>query len=387
MPLRDVPVDDLYARLELPASAAPEAIEIAWRALLKRHHPDVAGEASLEVAKRINVAHDWLSDPELRSRYDRARGGVTASRANDSARPSPRREAGGWSPVRPPRAWWATPGSGPARRATRPGRPATRPAFRPASAALAGSGDERPPDLDLSSAPVRAFLDRVAGLSRDELDRLALAEPPPIAFVASIRRFLTAERRAALDAVEAAVTSRLPAAALGRPRISDAVTSVAQLLVLEGFLADSLSDPFRERVGERMMRGWEAAVGQPRYGPNTAEVEALVARAGRLGDELARRILEVARDARLSAVRWPHGTDPAEDETLRISVELAGHDVASAVGACGLPRASELPIRNVMANLAGMIALRPAYAPSAFASLTSRFAELGLVTGRRRVHR
>ena len=48
MTARDIPPDDLYARLELLAGAAPEAIEIAWRALLKRHHPDVAGEASLD---------------------------------------------------------------------------------------------------------------------------------------------------------------------------------------------------------------------------------------------------------------------------------------------------------------------------------------------------
>src|SRR6185295_8359574 len=71
----ELPTDDLYARLELPPDAAPEAIEIAWRALLKVHHPDVAGEASLEIAKRINIAHDWLADPDLRARYDRSRGG------------------------------------------------------------------------------------------------------------------------------------------------------------------------------------------------------------------------------------------------------------------------------------------------------------------------
>ena len=40
-----LPPDDLYARLELPVDASYEAIEIAWRALLKRHHPDVAGPA------------------------------------------------------------------------------------------------------------------------------------------------------------------------------------------------------------------------------------------------------------------------------------------------------------------------------------------------------
>ncbi len=70
-----LPSDDLYARLELPIDASFEAVEVAWRALLKQHHPDVAGPspAAEERAKRINVAHDWLSDPELRARYDRER--------------------------------------------------------------------------------------------------------------------------------------------------------------------------------------------------------------------------------------------------------------------------------------------------------------------------
>src|SRR6266566_4809551 len=68
-----LPPDDLYARLELPIDASFEAIEIAWRALLKQHHPDIAGPSAGELAKRINVAHDWLSDPDLRARYDRER--------------------------------------------------------------------------------------------------------------------------------------------------------------------------------------------------------------------------------------------------------------------------------------------------------------------------
>lgn len=38
-PRPSLPSDDLYARLELPTDATPEAIEIAWRALLRRHHP------------------------------------------------------------------------------------------------------------------------------------------------------------------------------------------------------------------------------------------------------------------------------------------------------------------------------------------------------------
>src|SRR5688500_18848996 len=71
-----IPSDDLYATLGVPVDASPEAIEIAWRGLLRRHHPDVAGDEGLALAKRINVAHDWLADAELRRRYDEVRGPV-----------------------------------------------------------------------------------------------------------------------------------------------------------------------------------------------------------------------------------------------------------------------------------------------------------------------
>jgi DnaJ-class molecular chaperone len=67
-----VPEDDLYGP-EVAVDASPEAIELTWRALLKRHHPTSrATPRRLERAKRINVAHDWLSDSGLRARYDRA---------------------------------------------------------------------------------------------------------------------------------------------------------------------------------------------------------------------------------------------------------------------------------------------------------------------------
>src|SRR5436305_14528496 len=88
-PRHVVPEDDLYARLEVPSDATFEAIEIAWRALLKRHHPDVAGGDGLELAKRINVAHDWLGDAQLRARYDE-------ERYHESHRRRAPREAAAW---------------------------------------------------------------------------------------------------------------------------------------------------------------------------------------------------------------------------------------------------------------------------------------------------
>ena len=107
MPRPPLPSDDLYVRLGVPIDASVEAIELAWRGLLRRHHPDVAGDEGLEVAKRINVAHDWLSDPALRARYDRERGlrhagGALAGMAPvDRGMPADRRQP----PVmtRPPR--------------------------------------------------------------------------------------------------------------------------------------------------------------------------------------------------------------------------------------------------------------------------------------------
>ena len=73
-PRLSLPADDLYVRLGVPRDASPEAIDLAWRGLLRKHHPDVAGDEALELAKRINIAPDWLADPDLRRRYDRERG-------------------------------------------------------------------------------------------------------------------------------------------------------------------------------------------------------------------------------------------------------------------------------------------------------------------------
>lgn len=328
-PRPPLPPDDLYAHLEIAVDASPEVIEVAWRSLLRQHHPDVAGESGLERSKRINVAHDWLSDPVLRARYDRERG-LRRSVRDDGGR-DPRRD----------------------------GRAAPRPVRH------------RP--LDPAETLAR-FLDRVAALEPDEVDRLACAEPSPIAFAATIARFLPPDRVTALDEMETAIGARLDPAAAARPGVRDAVEGYATELVLGAFLDELLSDPFRDRTRERLTRGWEAAVGQPRYGPNGVAVRGLIARLAGLDAAGVAALAATAKRAGVEDGRsedpWPPGTSRDDDEALRVSSILASRDAAAAITSDAADRATVTRARRAAARLAHLLVLRHAFAPSAFASLT-----------------
>ncbi len=338
-----LPADDLYARLEVPPEATPEAIEIAWRALLRRHHPDVAGPEGLATATAINVAHDWLSDPELRVRYDRERGIRTGRRGR----------AAGWDDL-----------GGPARSTT-----ATRPSARRAP-------------LDRGAA-LSAFLDRVTRLSADELDRLDCAAATPIAFVASIERFLSKEQRAAVATVEAELGTRLPESSWQRPHVRDAVLGAALEHVLGEFLDEHLDEPFRGRVHERLTRGWDAAVGQPRYGPGGADVEALIRRVELLSPAGVRSLAAAATPDVLDAEPWPADTTPEEDEALRVSSVLAARDVARVVGDRPIDKATLERARQSAARLAHLVVLRSSYPAAEWERLTRPWRAL-LTDDRRR---
>lgn len=81
---------DHYAILNVPPHATRDEIGHAYRALLRRHHPDTrdaTGEAQTARAdamlQHILVAYAVLRDPVRRARYDRATG--------RQPRPQPRR--------------------------------------------------------------------------------------------------------------------------------------------------------------------------------------------------------------------------------------------------------------------------------------------------------
>jgi curved DNA-binding protein CbpA len=55
----------------VPFDADDTEIASAYRALARRHHPDLAGEAATRRMSEINAAFDVLRDPRRRDQYDR----------------------------------------------------------------------------------------------------------------------------------------------------------------------------------------------------------------------------------------------------------------------------------------------------------------------------
>jgi len=70
------PLPDFYAILQVHPSAEPEIIEVAYRRLMRKYHPDALSpelKSDPELISRvrwINVAYDVLSDPAQRAAYD-----------------------------------------------------------------------------------------------------------------------------------------------------------------------------------------------------------------------------------------------------------------------------------------------------------------------------
>ena len=65
---------DHYAVLGLNPSADDVVIHAAWKALLRKHHPDTnPGDPSGARAREINEAFAVLGKPDARARYDRLR--------------------------------------------------------------------------------------------------------------------------------------------------------------------------------------------------------------------------------------------------------------------------------------------------------------------------
>ena len=327
-PRPTIPADDLYARLGVPIDASFEAIDVAWRGLLRVHHPDIAGPQALETAKRLNVAHDWLSDPDLRTRYDAERSiGRTGGRGTASAASGPGTGA-------TPR--WATP----YRRADRPATP------RRAGRVGARAG---PPPDDRRAGPTgprRALADRVPG------------------HAPAIRRARTP--RTCSTTRNARRMTGLPGWARRRPAIRDAVAGRLAEIVLGDALDELLGESGGDRARERLTRGWDAAVGQPRYGPATVAVIELLGRLAALSPSEVVALNATGARERLGEPPWPPAASPEEDEALRVSSELAGADAARAVPSADGARPAPPGARRAASRIAHLLVLRHVFPTAAF---------------------
>ena len=59
-----------YQVLDVPPDATPEDIKQAYRRLVRKHHPDVAGEVDRDLFHQIQTAYETLSDSGERRKYD-----------------------------------------------------------------------------------------------------------------------------------------------------------------------------------------------------------------------------------------------------------------------------------------------------------------------------
>ncbi|MEY3735968.1 MAG: hypothetical protein RLZZ624_1027 [Cyanobacteriota bacterium] len=83
---------DPYTVLGVGPRASAEEIKAAYRALVKRHHPDAGGDATTILA--LNAAWEVLGDPEARRLHDRGRQGRSGASGAESG-PGGQRGQGG----------------------------------------------------------------------------------------------------------------------------------------------------------------------------------------------------------------------------------------------------------------------------------------------------
>ena len=96
---QSIPRSDLYGDLGVDPSADAVAIEAAYRDLIDRLAQSEATK-DLRRAARLRLAHEWLTDPERRSRYDASRA-KAAARAEKAAEVEARELSGLREPPEP----------------------------------------------------------------------------------------------------------------------------------------------------------------------------------------------------------------------------------------------------------------------------------------------
>lgn len=317
--MSDGPGFDPYAELGVGIEADAIVIQLAYRARIREVHPDLAGSAGLDHAKRLNVARDWLLDPHRRAQL-------------------------------PP------PGAAPGR-TVRPRRDGAA-TYRPSSL------DPFRFDFGPRTAELRALLRTIGALTRDERARVnySLGEARPLGFDGYgdfLGPRLGLRSRALRDAVSmvwaAGVDEQAPTVArLGRlvPGGSLVANAYAQWILLGGFFREELGDAvFRsehviESFAARCRGPWEASIRQARYGPHEQAVRSFLGTADALSVDSAERLARswqrhMGRDRQAGTADhigpgvWLPAP-PDYPEVLRVSGYLAAVDASRVKPPAGL---------------------------------------------------
>ena len=275
MPVTADPGFDPYALLGVRVDADEFVIQLAYRARIRGAHPDVAGPAGLEHAKQLNIARDWLLDPERRAQLPR-------SRAAEPAAPSSSAPAG-------------------------PGR---RRSGHRNGAAPSAHIDPSGYDFGVRTGELRAFLRSVAQLTPDERARVnySIGDGRVLDFE-TYRDYLPPELWTSSQVLREAVGQ---AWRTGVDEKAPHVPMLGHLLPSGVLVANAfaqwllLGDYFRAELGTGVFRGedvvdaftarcvepWQASVGQPRYGPYDDQVRAFLTAAAALEGDAAGRLAQ-----------------------------------------------------------------------------------------------
>jgi hypothetical protein len=238
----ETPGFDPYEVLDVGPEADEIVIQLAYRARIRAAHPDIAGPAGLERTKRLNVARDWLLDPQRRALL----------------------------------------------RAPRPPVPAPEPETGPRRAPRVRHVDLA--DLGRHTGEIHAFLRSISSLTPDERARVnyCLGDSPP-PDLELYREYLGpqlwARSQALRDEVERVWERTVDEPAPNLPRLGRLLPTgllvaniYAQWILLEDFFRDELAGLMMRgvRVADtlavRCTAPWLGSVGHPRYGPRQSEV-------------------------------------------------------------------------------------------------------------------
>jgi curved DNA-binding protein CbpA len=268
----DPPPDFVVELLGVDASADAATIDRAYKARIRYVHPDVAGIAGLDETKRLNIAREWLLDPELRTQLPKPAPRWSARRAEP---PPPSREATPPPPsARPHDTSWYWDG-------------AAAPPPRPAWATTQPSTTARP--TTGRTDPLRAFFESIRSLTRDERARVTYSrgDEPPLFFddfehVVSERMWARSEALAdAIDRVWRERVDEAPPLLFPRGRVFGngivVANAYAQWLLMGDAISQKTRDPVAiKALAARCTASWDASVGHSRYAGHQQEVVAFL---------------------------------------------------------------------------------------------------------------